>query len=297
MNIVGKILVILNLLFALVVGGFLVIDVATRSNWKREIENRDTMLKSAYNSVATHTETERLLQIELKKARDDLKLTAKTGLATDDKLRDEIKANEIRLVNMKQEIEEQKLVAAKALSESERYVGEIKLLKETVTNRDKDILALNERYQEKQKEHLAEKERADALQARAASLMEDLRYARRKLAEFEARGGTATGVVPASGGTRDAYQPNPPPRKVKGKIERIHPDDRFLVEVDVGLDDGVDKNHTLEVYRMSPNPEYLGMILILDSEAHKARGRLIRNPYAPAPKALKQGDQVSGTLK
>jgi chromosome segregation ATPase len=296
MNIVGKILVILNLLFALVVGGFLIIDVARRTNWKNEIENRDRDLRSAYISIKTHEETSLRLHNELKTARDQLKRTAQTGIATDNKLSDEIKAYEIRLVNMKQDIEEAKLVAAKALKESERYIEEIALLKKTVTNRDTDILALNEKYQEKQKEHMAEKERADALQARAASLMEDLRYARRKLAEFEARGGSATGVVPASGNAKNLYQANPPPKKVKGKIERIDSQDRSLVEVNVGLDDGVDKNHTLEVYRKSPNPEYLGMILILDSEAHKARGRLIRNPYGPPPKALKQGDEVSGSL-
>src|SRR5688572_24751116 len=34
MNTVGKILVILNLLFAVAVGGFLVVDFATRQNWK-----------------------------------------------------------------------------------------------------------------------------------------------------------------------------------------------------------------------------------------------------------------------
>ena len=38
MNTIGKILVVLNLVFALLVGGFLVIDFATRSNWKKEYE-------------------------------------------------------------------------------------------------------------------------------------------------------------------------------------------------------------------------------------------------------------------
>ena len=38
MNTIGKTLVILNLVFALVVGGFLVIDFATRNNWKTAYE-------------------------------------------------------------------------------------------------------------------------------------------------------------------------------------------------------------------------------------------------------------------
>ena len=44
MNTIGKILVVLNLVFALVVGGFLVIDFATRTNWKTAYES----LKSRY---------------------------------------------------------------------------------------------------------------------------------------------------------------------------------------------------------------------------------------------------------
>jgi hypothetical protein len=39
MNTVGKILVILNFLFAVIVGAFLVVDFATRSNWQTEYKN------------------------------------------------------------------------------------------------------------------------------------------------------------------------------------------------------------------------------------------------------------------
>src|SRR5258708_3067903 len=38
MNILGKILVFLNLLFALAVGGFLLVDFQTRKNWKQAYE-------------------------------------------------------------------------------------------------------------------------------------------------------------------------------------------------------------------------------------------------------------------
>src|SRR5438128_6837035 len=69
MNIVGKILVILNLVFAFAVGGFLVFDVATRTNWKNAIEGRDRDLNSAYTSIKTWEETAQKQQNELKKAR------------------------------------------------------------------------------------------------------------------------------------------------------------------------------------------------------------------------------------
>src|SRR5437762_13781672 len=45
MNAVGKTLVILNFIFAVVVGGLLVVDFATRSNWKQRAEE----IQVAYN--------------------------------------------------------------------------------------------------------------------------------------------------------------------------------------------------------------------------------------------------------
>jgi myosin heavy subunit len=296
MNIVGKILVILNLLFALVVGGFLVMDVATRTNWKREIENRDRDLRVLHTSMDTKDETINRLRNELTTARAHLKRTAQGNLDLDDKLLNAIKLKEIELGQLRHQIEEAKLTSERALAESKRYIDEIKLQRETLKNRDTEILALNEKVQESQKEQMAQKERGDALQARAASLMEDLRHARQELAKLQAKGASGSGVVPVGAGPRELYQPNPPQPKVVGKIERIDTENGF-VEVNVGLDDGVDKNHTLEVYRTSPKAEYLGMILILNADAHTARGRLLRSPYAPAPKALKQGDTVADSLK
>ena len=46
MNTVGKILVILNFVFALVVGGFLAIDFATRTNWHKAYKALETEVKT-----------------------------------------------------------------------------------------------------------------------------------------------------------------------------------------------------------------------------------------------------------
>jgi hypothetical protein len=53
----------------------------------------------------------------------------------------------------------------------------------------------------------------------------------------------------------------------------------------------VKKDHTLEVFRVRPQPEYLGMIRITDSTPHKAFGRLIQN--STVPKKLQIGDTVA----
>src|SRR6185312_993172 len=84
MNTIGKILAILNFVFALVVGGFLVIDFATRTNWKtaydtlkREMDvlkasreaNQETLKGVVNSSKAVYTENEAIKQ-KLKDAED-----------------------------------------------------------------------------------------------------------------------------------------------------------------------------------------------------------------------------------
>src|SRR5207253_10578692 len=87
MNTVGKILVILNFLFAVIVGGFLVVDFATRSDWKaaytslnRQVEvlkaDRDTAVDSMNPLINKNKDLETKLETQ-KKDMDELATKAK----------------------------------------------------------------------------------------------------------------------------------------------------------------------------------------------------------------------------
>src|SRR3989442_3323356 len=65
MNVVGKILVVLNLLFALVVGGFLLIDYGIRTNWKKENDTLRRELEVARVNLETLKKTSGLLNNEV----------------------------------------------------------------------------------------------------------------------------------------------------------------------------------------------------------------------------------------
>jgi hypothetical protein len=107
----------------------------------------------------------------------------------------------------------------------------------------------------------------------------------------------APGVGPKPGGVREepaAHFQNPAGPSVQGKILRIDADDRTLVTVSVGHEGGVKVNHTLEVYRLQPRPEYLGRLRILEASPDQAVGRLMPLPGTHSP--LKEGDAVSGTI-
>jgi hypothetical protein len=66
------------------------------------------------------------------------------------------------------------------------------------------------------------------------------------------------------------------------------------VEISIGTDQGVKKNHTLVVYRVSPEPAYLGMIRIRDAKEHHAIGQLMSSTSA-TPR-LQPGDIVASSI-
>ena len=86
---------------------------------------------------------------------------------------------------------------------------------------------------------------------------------------------------------------NPPPVKADGKIEKIDGD---LVQISLGTDHGIKKDHTLDVYRIEPEPKYLGRIRVVDANHQKSVARL--EPWdGPVPRsALRVGDFVTSKL-
>ena len=90
---------------------------------------------------------------------------------------------------------------------------------------------------------------------------------------------------------KDPNAPNPPSNHVKGKIESVDTKDRTLVQISLGTDQGIQLNHTLEVYRVDP-PQYLGRIRIVDAKEHAAAGKLTTGNRIP----LQVGDIVASSL-
>jgi hypothetical protein len=74
---------------------------------------------------------------------------------------------------------------------------------------------------------------------------------------------------------KDPNAPNPPSNYVKGRIDKINSQDGTLVEISVGSDQGLKEGHTLQVYRLSPEPRWLGMIRIRDAREHASVGKLV----------------------
>ena len=74
----------------------------------------------------------------------------------------------------------------------------------------------------------------------------------------------------------------------------VNEKDTNFVRVSVGTKDGVEKNHTLEVYRLEPRAEYLGALRVLESFHDKCVAVRLKSSLPLSP--LKIGDNVVGEI-
>lgn len=129
-----------------------------------------------------------------------------------------------------------------------------------------------------QTEAVLTRDREESLRVRLDHMERELRRATALLAQGE--GKTVVGALPG---------PNPPARKLDGRILEVRDG---LVRIDLGKDHGLEKGHTLEAYRLEPQPSYLGMIRILEVDAAQSVGRFEGRVQGKA----KTGDRVSPRL-
>jgi hypothetical protein len=290
MNTIGKILVILNLLFALLTGGFLAIDFAARSSWKDEAEHRKRVADVARASAESMRTSWVNAVSEKKKLQEmlDNKMLSSGAVKAD---------VELQLANLQKELELQKertkleiLNAQKALGEAQRRHEEVKALGEVIKQREQEITQMQLEVTKSRNAALEADNRARTATLRATQLLEQLKQ--KEIALAEALRGPAMKTVTV----RDAHYENPPPAYVKGKISKIDDRDRTLVQINIGSDVGIQKDNTLEVYRLRPAPEYLGRLRVVDVHHHLAIGQLLRSRGGPPP-ALREGDEVASTIR
>ncbi len=101
------------------------------------------------------------------------------------------------------------------------------------------------------------------------------------------RAGGASG----SAGVALVSTANPPPQSVEGVVtETAGRGD--LLRISIGSDAGLEKGHTLDVYRMDPTPLYLGQIRLTDVRHNESVGVPVDKLKAPA----KKGDIVASDV-
>jgi len=290
MNTLGKILVVLNLLFALVTGGFIVFSALTRVRYEQRLEDQRREVIAAKGALEGGNKVLATLDAKYKNAvaeRDKLKADfADTVLERDAKLAE--KDNEIDTKT--KELEKSKVYLTKMQEEINRRNDEVKNLGIAIKKREETILDLEGKTRFFQAEAVAQKAKADSLQSRNDQLLAQ----NREYATMIVKGRVGTpGGGPA---IKLPNEPNPPTALVTGRVDRVEVKDPDTVLLSVGSDHGLATNNTLYAYRLEPEATYLGMIRIVEVHHQSAVGRLERTSVSGRI-PLRTGDKVSSDLK
>ena len=287
MTIVGKILVFLNLVFSLVVGGLVLMVYLTRTNWEDAYLKKEAQYKAAEadrtqqaaNLEAAKKEFDEKLAAATKQRDDALKETA-TAKADKKRLSEELEA--LKHDDRKKAADNTTLQTA-----SDVRKDQVRELEKTNQDlREEKLEVIKERNDERKARIQADVERRTAL-ARNVELEAKLQEMSREL--IRNRSGTSGSFV-----VRKRGDENPPPDNVEGRVKEVDPEEG-LVKLSIGSDAGLQAGHTLKVFRLHPIPDqskFLGTIEILSVRPHEAVGRSTK----PLTTPLKINDRVASRV-
>jgi hypothetical protein len=285
----GKILVVLNLLAALAVGGFLLVDFATRSNWKAAADQAQQEVTAS----RTTSGTLKITSLEIKSQLDKV-TTERDALRKDlEKQKQDYEKKLAKQLDLTSDQEKQatesQVTANVAKAEASRLSKEVKLAQDAVSDRDRTILVLETKSKSLLDRAVSAEQARDSLKQRNEYLLTQLENTNKKLVKLEAGGGIGASVAKTS------TAKNPPTVYVRGIITQVLRD-RGFVEISLGSDQGVGEGNTMEVYRLKPKPEYLGTIKILDAHHTKAVGRIMKTDDGVRHNPIVKGDEVASKI-
>jgi len=294
MNIVGKTLVIINLVFALLVAGFLVIDFATRANWENGFKQVKSELDISRANTRTAQETNMKLLEEKKTAEANLNALEKKYKAYELETRDSLEKAKSQAEAEAKKAESEQFKSQKILSENARLIEEIKDLTAVVKDRSSKILQLQYDANKYRQEAQANEQKANSANQRSLALLEQLRQKELELVRREnlGKGSSSTAAYSA----RNPDYRNPPEAYVKGVVEKVSASDPKEAQISIGSDEGLKENNTLDVFRLTPAPEYVGTLRLTYVDHHTAVGRMLPRASAGQRNVLKVGDEVASRI-
>jgi peptidoglycan hydrolase CwlO-like protein len=283
MTFVGKILVIVIMVFALLFLAFSTVVFTTEKNWKAE--------------AAKHQQTVTEIQGDLQQVKGQLQIAENNrdaekkqteALAKEMQGRIDALQNDIGI--RQQEITKQRTAVETALQNSRDAQAEAQArVEETAKLRDQ-LRAVQDQANEFKLQQTELNNKIE-LQRRELEVAKNNNQQLREVVATYAK------VIQANGFDPDPklYQDIKVAGPVDGEITRTDPSapDRF--QISIGSDDGLVPGVELTVYRLSPKPEYLGKVRVFSVDSDRAVVTLIGN--TPQGKKIREGDIVSTKIR
>jgi hypothetical protein len=282
MTFVGRILVIVIMIFSVIFLGIATVVFSTSKNWARATQDERKKVEDFKKKLADAQAGKDAASKELEVAKGSF-----DGLAKG--LNGRIATLE---ADNKHDIEQITAVRgqlATALQNEKAVVAEVEARRKE-TNLLRDQKAAVEKQANEFKLHEAE------LNDRIRELERMLETATKNNADLRDRVVRFSTLLRQNGLSDDITQirgvESPPP--VEGEVKRVDPTNR-RVEISIGSDDGLVPGQEFLVYRMKPRPEFVAKISIISVESDQAVGVVVGRTYQG--KKIAKGDTVASSLR
>jgi hypothetical protein len=276
MTALGKILVFVNLMFSLLTVGLITMVFIARTNWRAGFDNVTAQLTKARDDLGTERESKQLVLDELKR-RDTVARKESERFEGEIKgLKDQFAAEQTQRRTAEGERDAAKAINETTKEENRRLVAEQQNLQGQLTKRDAEIVNLKRDILAFRDDAVKFRLAYESARARSETLLAQLTDAMRQVRTMQASG--------AAGG---AGRPS-----VLGEVVQVDTANG-LATVSVGSDHGVDKGTSLEIFRLAPDPQYLGTLEIISATPKQAVGRF---KLVSTRTPLRVGDEVASRL-
>ncbi len=282
MTFVGKILVIVLMVFALFFLALSTVVFTTEVNWKERVTKLNETKKKLEDDLRRAKAEVDTQKANLDGAKAAFEKDDRADKATIKNLREENNTRQAEITKQRIAIEQAQENVLSSNKEAEARIAESNKLREIV-----------QAVQTQANEYKLQKTDLDQ---QIVLLKRELEVATANNADLRDR------VVRLQGGLRKAGLPSDPtvyklldlPPDVEGEVLKVDSKNQ-LIEISIGSDDGLVAGHELDLYRTKPTPEYLGKVRILETDPNQSSARVIGKTIHG--KKIERGDHVTTKIK
>lgn len=248
----------------------------SRSDLESRLRDFDTLFKAAALEGSDPAKLNEYLSLQ-KKTNQELQSKLKVYEQEINLLRNDGKAKIDETLNAN---------AGKDLAEKDSatrasQIGRIQdELKQAVNQRQEMFMEKNRMFEEKTQAEIV----ATALRTRNTEMEKELKRLSAENKRLRDSGGVTTAAKP--GQQRDNFPSVP----LEGSVMRS--DDSGLMQINLGSDEGLQRGHTLELFRLSP-PAYLGRVKVIEVNPKDA----VAQPVGQLNGKPSKGDKVASQIR
>lgn len=287
MNLIGKILVVLNFVASLVFMSFAVMVYATHRNWRDEVLRPEAVAgkpKGLKHQLADRDKELQLLQQEKQRLIAEIERTKRTR-------EHRLAQLESRYNALKKQRDDLQQQHATLLSSQAQAIQQMNAVQKRMDTLETEIAQLRQRNDELRQQRDQNLRLAIDADEQLAQIRNEYDRLRKRNSDLLAQVNELTLALQDADIQLDRKVP-----RVEGIILAINPSSGSVL-INVGSDDGLEKGHTLEVYRLGRNGEeskYLGQISIVRTDRDRAYARIV--PGITRGR-IRRGDRVATRLQ